>query len=133
MFVFLAVFLLLLVPPSGLAMTSSQTTLSSGFYRDATQQSHMPIYLYWNGTHTSDKGIETFIDLGVNNTVVLDAWEFYVYGATVSVPLASGFEEAPYRKSQLQLGRQLYLEGFEVGLLDGAQLPFYFSSSGGRP
>ena len=131
MFVFTLVFLLLLVSPLGFPMTSSQVTLSSGFYRDSTQKSHMPVYLYWNGTHTSSKGIETFVDLGVNNTVVFDAWKFYVYGATLSIPLTSGFEDAPYRKSQIQLGRELYLEGFEVGLLDGIQLPFYWSSSGG--
>ncbi len=131
MFVFTLVFLLLLVSPVGFSFTSSQTTLSSGFYRDSTQQSHMPVYLYWNAAHTSENGIETFIDFGVNNTVVLDAWKFYVYEATLSFPLASGFEDAPYRKSQIQLGRQLYLEGFEIGLLDGVQLPFYWSSSGG--
>ncbi|MBI2646111.1 MAG: hypothetical protein HYW85_03635, partial [Deltaproteobacteria bacterium] len=132
MLVFTLVFLLFLATPfSGMAMTSSQTTLSSGFYRDATQRAHMPVYLYWNGIHTSNKGIETWVDLGVNNTVVFDAWKFYLYGATVSLPFSSGFEDAPYRKTQIQLGRQLYLEGFEVGLLDGVQFPFYWSSSGG--
>ena len=113
------------------AATSVKSTLSSGYYRDIEQKSHIPAYFYWDVQHSTPQGIETQIHIGVNNAIVEDSWKFFLYHATLTIPLKEGFEEAPFRKSQLLLGRQLFFEGFELSLLDGVQSSLYWTPSGG--
>lgn len=113
------------------ALVSLKSTVSTGFYRDAEQEAHTPTYFYWDFSHATQNKIETFLNFGVNNAVMEDWWRIYVYQAMLSIPLWQGFEEAPYRASRLQVGRQLFFEGFELGLLDGLQAPLYWSKSGG--
>ena len=117
--------------PFASASVSLKSTLSTGYYRDAEQDSHVPAYLYWNFNHVAKNGIETFLNVGLNNAVMEDLWRIYVYEAMLSFPIWQGFEDAPYRTSRLQVGRQLFYEGFELSLLDGLQLPFYWSQTGG--
>ena len=123
-------FLVSFISPSLFAFVSLQSTASSGFYRDAEQESHVPAYFYWNYTQSLG-ATELLLNFGVNNNVVQDYWKFYVYSATWSIPLSQGFEDAPFRKSRIQLGRQLFSETFQLSAFDGIQVPLYWSSTGG--
>lgn len=130
--IYLFIFLISFIYPTfSYAAQFLQSTLSSGYYKDVEQESHLPAYFYWNLGYISRNGFEGHVHFGVNNNLIQDLWKAYLYHATFSIPLSQGFEEAPYRKSKIQIGRQLFLEGFETGLLDGVNIPLYWSSKGG--
>ncbi|HAR42976.1 MAG TPA: hypothetical protein DCS07_10170 [Bdellovibrionales bacterium] len=113
------------------ALISSEATLSGGYYQDSSERSQTPVFFYWNLNHTAANGIETYFDLGANNNLLENRWGFYLYQGYFTIPFSSGFETAPSKKSRIQLGRQLLTEGFEMDILDGVQVPFYWSENGG--
>jgi hypothetical protein len=50
--------------------------------------------------------------------------------AYVTIPISQGFEYAWFRKSRLQLGRQILAQGFDYAILDGSQARLYWSPEG---
>ena len=117
--------------PDAWAIYSFQTTLSSGYYRDLEQKPHLPVFFYWNFDHTAQNSTETYADLGVNNNLVPGIWKFSLYQAYVTVPLGGNSELSVYRRPQATVGRQMLTEGFDLALMDGAQIPYSWSESGG--
>jgi len=116
---------------SAQALISSEVTLSGGVYQDYTAKFRAPVFFYWNLNHTNAAGVETYFDLGANNNLIENRWGFYLYQGYFSIPFSQGFENAPSKKSRIQLGRQLLTEGFEMDILDGVQVPIYWSENGG--
>ncbi|MBI2608670.1 MAG: hypothetical protein HYW47_03605 [Deltaproteobacteria bacterium] len=118
----LFLFFLLFLPVQLQAYAHLESTFSGGYYRDSDKDPHWPSYFYWNFNQTNRAGVETSIHMGVNNDVVFETWRFFLYHATVTLP---------YKTSQMILGRQFFSEGFEVGMLDGVQAHYDWSSQGG--
>lgn len=113
------------------ALTTIQTSTSMGYYRDYLQTSHYPIFHSWSLHGFYETGVETSIDFLLNNDFATNKWAFFPTQAAVTVPLSKRFSKAPERQSHLKLGRQLFSEGFEMSFLDGAQLPLFWSETGG--
>jgi len=113
------------------ALLSSGISLSGGYYQDYGGKARTPLFLYWNLNHTTNSGVESFFDVGLNNNLLGNVWGAFVYQGYVTVPLSQGFDNAPYKKSRIQLGRQLLTEGFEFNLLDGIQVPYYLNEHTG--
>lgn len=113
------------------AVVSLSTSATAGYYRDSRQDAHIPLFtqLSYTGLHAG--GIESHLDLSLNNDFYENVWKAYPTQASIVFPISGGFREAPYRKSRVQLGRQLLAESFDLVLFDGAQAPIYWSSSGG--
>lgn len=112
-------------------LISSEISLMGGFYQNFNGDNRFPVYFYWNFSEILKSGIEVTFDVGANNNLVDNTWSLYAYQFYLTVPVSSGFEEAPYRRSRIQLGRQWLTEGFEFSLLDGAYAPLYWSPHGG--
>jgi hypothetical protein len=119
----------LLGPGRAWALVTFRSSASAGVYRDVFQESHAPVSLDWELTQLGSDGLETVLDLGADNSVVLDQWHFFPYQAFVTIPLEQSFEP---RRSRIQLGRQLLTEGFDFGLFDGVNAPVYWSLSPSR-
>ncbi len=115
-------FFLFFRPATLNAYAHLESTFSGGFYQDTDKETHWPAYFYWNFNQTQPRGIETSIYIGVNNDVVFETWQFFLYHATLTLP---------YKTSELKLGRQFFSEGFEVGMLDGVQAHYDWSDNGG--
>ncbi|MBL6988611.1 MAG: hypothetical protein ISR65_02490 [Bacteriovoracaceae bacterium] len=124
-FVLLSIFVLL--PRFAYAIISVQTTASSGYYKDINQQEHVSMFLNWRVNHIHQSGIETVLDFGLDNNFIRDKWAIYPYQLYVTYPLSNGFAHAPFYRSRIQLGRQLLTEGFELDVIDGAVIPYYFT------
>ena len=113
------------------ALLSSEVSLSGGYYQTYSGQNRYPVFFYWNLSDQFFKGYDFYFDVGINNNLVDNTWGFYAYQAFINIPIGQGFEEAPYRRSRIQLGRQLLTEGFEFSLLDGIYAPYYWNATGG--
>lgn len=129
-FYFATLFLALSLPQAH-ALVSSEVTLSSGYYQDYEGEHQVPVFLYWTLNYTGKSGVEAYFDMGFNNQLLIDQWGYFLYQAYVTVPFSQGFASAPYRRSRIQVGRQFLSDGFELTLLDGVQLPVYWSQNGG--
>ena len=57
--------------------------------------------------------------------------EPYPIQAYVTIPLSKPPKLLSYQESRIQVGRQLLTEGFEMAILDGVQVPYYWSPTGG--
>src|ERR1039457_3374202 len=111
------------------AVVSVSTSGTMGYYRDSNQQGHLPLYynISYSGTHTN--GAESSLDLILNNDFTQNNWSVIPSQVMIVYPLSDGF--SPWRRSRVQIGRQFFTEGFDISLLDGIQLPVYWSQSGG--
>lgn len=109
------------------AMMSIKTTLSSGYYKDPSKNSHLTYYFNSELEHIHQSGVETYLDLGINNNFVLDELKAFPYQFYVTIPFDQGHEKAPQYKSRIQLGRQILVESFEMDVMDGIFLPYYFT------
>jgi len=112
-------------PILGQAVVSFQTTASFGYYKDIRQKPRFPFYttLAYQGVH--DQGVETSFQLLLNNDFGQNAWRFQPAYASVLIPISSAYP------SQVEAGRFLLTEGFDMTLLDGVQSPIYWSHTGG--
>lgn len=107
------------------AYTSFESSLEFGYYRDIQKKAHGPLlyrmsYLgFHEGSQQSEIEVSLYNDFGVNQWRPILSKALYIY------PLDQGFESEPYRKSRIQVGRQLLTEGFDFYLLDGVTMPYY--------
>ena len=115
-------FLLAFIPIPLTAYFHMESTFSGGYYRDIDKDAHVPAYFYWNFNQAHRSGVEISIHSGVNNDVVFETWRFFLYHATLALP---------YKTFRADLGRQFFSEGFEAGMLDGAQARYDWSDDGG--
>lgn len=108
---------------------SISTSATMGYYRDSANQGHVPLYynLGYSGEHGD--GVESSFDLILNNDFSDNNWSVIPSQALLVYPLSKGFSAT--RRSRIQIGRQFFAEGFDLCLLDGAQLPIYWSKGGG--
>lgn len=120
-----------LAPRPAFALFSLYSKTTLGFYRDSDQRAHYPLYygFHFTGVHAGEA--ETQADLSLSNDLSGTDWKILPSQLLVSIPLADSFAEAPYRRTRLQLGRQFFAESFELTLLDGVQVPFYWTASSG--
>ncbi len=125
------IFILIIFSGKTFALYSLKSTASSGYYRDSDNKDHATIFFDFKHHYLHKSGVESFIDLGINNNFEQDKWDLYPHQFNVNIPLDNGLKNAPYYKSRVILGRQLLTEGFELDLLDGVVLPYYFSSNFG--
>jgi len=117
--------------PLSYGMVSFQTSLSGGYYRDYNQDGHLTVFHDWKVNYTTSFGLETFADFGIDNYFYEQKWKAYLYQFFITVPFDGAFSESHIYPSRIQVGRQLLAEDFEAGMLDGALLPYYFSSDFG--
>lgn len=124
---FLLCFLFLIPHLDANAVVSVQSSLSGGYFQDATKKSHEALFLSlkWNDLRPS--GVETFIDLGLNNTFLQDRWQAYPYQFYLIYPLSNGLVGRPTHKSRIQIGRQFLLEDFDLKMVDGVVIPYYIN------
>ena len=113
------------------ALYSLNSTMSSGYYQDRLKKGHSTIFFDFKHNYLHKSGVETFIDLGINNNFKQDKWGAYPQQFHINIPLDNGFKEAPFYKSRVIIGRQLLTEGFDINIIDGAQIPYYFSPNFG--
>ena len=97
-----------------------------GFYRDIDQRPHYPVYYTMGYSGQYGTRVETNASLGLSREFPDGTWRFVPALATVDVQLNSGAEW----RSRARLGRQFWIEGFDVALLDGARAPFRWSATG---
>lgn len=112
-------------------MATFSTTGSLGVYRDDNEQSHYPMYYSFSYSGFHSNGIESRVDMIMNNDFSINEWHVMPSQAQVIVPLTQGYVSAPYRQTRIEAGRSLFAEGFDLALLDGAKVPFYWSEKGG--
>ncbi|HLE12392.1 MAG: hypothetical protein A2504_01285 [Bdellovibrionales bacterium RIFOXYD12_FULL_39_22] len=129
--IFLKIFLLFILSGEIFALYSLKSTASSGYYRDRKNLDHVTTFFDFQYHYLDKSGVEGFLDLGLNNNFLQDTWGVYPQQFNINVPLDNGVKNAPYYKSRIIVGRQLLTEGFEVDLLDGLMLPYYFSADVG--
>jgi len=111
--------------------TSFESSLDMGYYRDIQKKAHSP-FLYrlsYLGFHEGAQ--ESQVELSLYNDFNNNQWTPMVSKALFVYPLDHGFDDAPFRKSRIQLGRQLLAEGFDFFFLDGVTVPYYFSKTSG--
>ncbi len=113
------------------ALTTLKTTMSSGFYQDRESENHSTVFFNFKHHYLHKSGVESFFELGVNNNFIQDSWGAYPHQFYINLPLDNGFANAPYYKSRIIFGRQLLTEGFELDILDGLVVPYYFSKKFG--
>jgi len=113
------------------ALTTLNTTLASGYHRDSLKQEHLSLFYNMKYSYTSHSGIETYLDFGINNDFVQEEWGAYPYLLYLTLPLDKGQESAAFRKSRVQIGRQIFLEGFAFETLDGVVLQSYLRPDSG--
>lgn len=117
--------LLLLFCSVASAVSSLSGSASFGYYRDDQQNAHVPLVYSFSYSAIHTHGVETSLDFFLNNDFTVNQWQVNASQALVLIPLSQK------TKSRVQLGRQLFLEGFDLSLLDGLQAPLYWSSTGG--
>ena len=131
---FLKLFLVGLVAlsaSSSFAFATFNTSASTGYYRDDQQNPHLPLIYSFSYNGVTSKRVETSVDFFMSNDFYQNQWSVTPSQAMVVVPLSEGLSDAPYKSSRVQLGRQLFLDGFDISILDGLQLPIYWSRHGG--
>jgi len=109
------------------ALITFQTTLSGGYYRDIDQGAHTTLFYNLKLNQLSENGVETYIDLGINNNFVSDEWGTYPYQVYVSVPLSEGFDDDPAYVSRVQIGIIFLTEFFYADIFDGVFSNYYIS------
>ena len=110
-----------------IAVTTSETTISGGYYSDIAKKLHSTVYLDWEFSNIQENGLETFSMIGLQNDFYDNDWMLKPYLLYLTYPLSVGYEDRPSYKSKIQVGRQLLTEGFEIEILDGIYLPYYLS------
>jgi len=113
------------------ALVFFQNTFSGGYYKDIEKKSHGTIFYNWKHNYIHRSGLETFVELGVNNSFVQGEWNIYPYQFFVTFPFDNGFERAPFHNSRVQIGRQLLTEAFELDVLTGIYYHKYWSPDTG--
>ena len=111
--------LFILYPNKIDALTTFQTTLSSGYYKNIEQADNITLFYNLKLNELHSTGVETFIEMDLNNHFIEDKWKVYPYQFYVTVPFNNGFDSAPFHNSRIQIGRQLLTEGFEINILNG--------------
>ncbi|MBK9294993.1 MAG: hypothetical protein IPM57_11240 [Oligoflexia bacterium] len=117
--------LISLLCSQSLAISSINSTASFGYFRDEQQNAHVPLIYSFNYVGLDANGNQAYLDFFVNNDFMQSQWQVNASQASLVFPLSKK------TKSRVQLGRQLFLEGFDLYLLDGIQLPLYWSATGG--
>ncbi|MCC6276654.1 MAG: hypothetical protein IT289_01920 [Oligoflexia bacterium] len=122
--------LVCLLPAQSHGLVTINHTASVGFYRDELQKAHIPIFYTfgYEGVHSTN--LETSLSLIMSRDLAEPNWRVFPAHAYVIVPLNQGFENAWFRRSRLQLGRQVLAQGFDFAVLDGAQSRIYWSAKG---
>lgn len=115
-----------LLVSSAFGQVSLETTVSAGYNRDVRKNDHETFFINSKYNQQFENGIEIFSDIGLNNYTILDEWNVIPYQLFVTIPFDSGFENYPTYNSRVQLGRQLFAEGFNMELLDGIAANYYF-------
>lgn len=113
------------------AYSSFESSIDVGYHRDIEKKSHGP-FLYklsYLGFYEGAK--EGQIELSLYNDFSENKWTPLVSKVLFIYPLDQGFDDAPFRKSRIQIGRQLLADGFDFYLLDGVTVPYYFSQTSG--
>lgn len=113
------------------AYVSLSTSGTVGYYRDINQKAHLPIYYSLSSTSIHSNGAETSLDLILNNDISQSSWAVVPSQVLLMYPLGVGQNTNAQKRSRLLVGRQLFIENFDIQLLDGVQLPYYWSGSGG--
>ncbi len=106
-------------------------TATTGIYRDLQQSVHYPVFYtaHYSGLHTY--GIETDLNLIINNDLAESRWKALPSLMTVTIPVDSERQRFFLRPSRIQAGRQMFLGPFEFSVLDGVQAPLYWSETAG--
>ncbi len=111
------------------ALVTYQTTLGGSYFKDLNENQYAKVMLDWEFNHVLPSGVETYIEMGIDNNLSSGEWKIFPYQFYLTAPFGYGFEERPFHKSRVQVGRQLITEGFQTELIDGITLPYYFSPS----
>lgn len=121
-----------ITPSLASSIYSIQTRVSTGYRQKINHEKRFTAFLDWTLRHSDMDRMEAVVDLGLNNEFVQNHWGFYPYQAYLTYSLTGSESKIPiYDRSRIQLGRQLLVEGFELAPLDGAQIPLYWSKTGG--
>ncbi|MGE3975465.1 MAG: hypothetical protein AB7F59_13150 [Bdellovibrionales bacterium] len=107
------------------AFVSFETKTSFGYYKDVQQRQKFPLYLSWSYQGLHSQGIETSLQMIMNNNLLENKWKVTPAYGSVVVPLSKKY------RSRVEAGRLFWFEGFELSLLDGIQMPIYWSQTGG--
>lgn len=121
----------LIGPSRSFGFTTVENSTSIGFYRDFRQDGHSPLYHSWSLHGYYGHDTEATLNIYLNNDFTAQNWGVYLTQAEIDAPLVSGTYGEPRRRSRLKLGRQIFTEGFDFTLLDGVQMPLYWSPQGG--
>jgi hypothetical protein len=81
----------------------------------------------YQGLH--EKGIETNLELSLNNDFYTNKWNTWLTYGNVLIPLVFQRSSLLKPKSRVEAGRLFWTEGFDLSLLDGAQTSLYFSDT----
>lgn len=93
------------------AYVSSQTTISSGAYRDYAENGQFLATLDWQFSSLNLGGSEFYSDLGINNNLQRGDWILYPQQLHLTLPLF---------QAKLKIGRQIFGEALDYSLMDGA-------------
>lgn len=113
------------------ALFTSSISYTEGTWEGISGAHQWATFLDWKINSMTQSGIETAMDLNLNNDIVQNSWNLYPIQAYVTIPLSKPPKLLSYQESRIQVGRQLLTEGFEMAILDGVQVPYYWSPTGG--
>ncbi|GAB4011636.1 MAG: hypothetical protein Fur0010_06420 [Bdellovibrio sp.] len=100
---------------------SSQTTVSGGAYRDYTDRVHFVSILDWQLQAIGSHGTEFYLDLGINNNLIQDAWNLYPQQMNALLPISDDLK--------MRIGRFSMNEAMYFNLYDGAEVSYKINPS----
>ncbi|PIP93367.1 MAG: hypothetical protein COW00_20355 [Bdellovibrio sp. CG12_big_fil_rev_8_21_14_0_65_39_13] len=95
------------------AYVSSQTTFSTGAYRDYAEKNQFLTTLDWQFSSLHIGGSEFYSDLGINNNLERGEWNLYPQQLHLTLPLF---------QAKVKVGRQVWSEALDYSLMDGIVL-----------
>lgn len=113
------------------ALLTSSFSFTEGWWEGINGSHVWASLIDWKLNQMDPSGVETTVDLNLNNDINQNQWGLFPIQAYVTVPLSKPPQLLAYHQSRVQFGRQLLTEGFELAILDGVQVPYYWSPSGG--
>jgi len=99
------------------AYVSSQTTFSTGAFRDYTEKNQFLAILDWQFSSLQIGGSEFYSDLGINNNLERGEWNLYPQQLHLTFPLF---------QAKVKTGRQIWSEALDYSLMDGIVLTVPF-------
>lgn len=112
------------------AFTNIQTSTSVGLFNDYKKTRHYQIFHSWSIKGFYSNGAESSLEFYLNNDFSQNQWSVYPTQANLRFPIFNS-ELNSSTRSEVRLGRQLYTEGFDLAILDGVQIPMWWSAHGG--